>query len=349
VEVSNVSYRKPPLKKLPTPPATTAQHEPGLVRDIVEKTAGVISAAVRLPNSVVAGLTVGGYQGGRKGHHEEFTIKPESVAVGVTVANAATSVAKGAALGFLTLGPAGAATFAVKEGAESSLNLYLFVKGGSAKDVGEEMAQAIDGKVEAGGGAIKGAWKGAVAGTVSGTKAGAKAGFQEGRGTASGVLEGLKEIPREFEGAGELRGPLWKRALATAAGALSAALAAPAGLVLALMKGKQGDKVVSTGGRLAASAVGGALMGGLAGAALGPVGVVVGAGTGAVAGLLGPSSKKSFDAHLTSSLRRAQADDGDMGSEVANNRRDLVQKVVTGALSGTRQGWDAGKELLQPS
>ena len=346
MELSNVTNRKPPLKKLPTPPASPQQHDPGLLRDIVERGAGVVTAAFKVPNALLAGVTVGTYQGARKGGDADHTIDPKSVALGVTVANAGASVLKGAGLGLLTLGPAGAATFALKEAGESTLDLYLFVKGGSARAVGEEMAAAIDSKVGAGEGALKGAWNGAVAGTVTGTRAGVKVGYREGQGMASGVIEGLKEIPREFEGAGELKGPFWKRALSVAAGALGAAFAAPAGLVLSLLKGKEGEKTVSPGKRLAASAASGALMGGLAGSFLGPVGIVVGAGVGAAVGLVGPTSKKGFEARLGSSLKGAAADDGDMGSEVANNRRDLVQKVVTGAVAGSRQGWDAGKGLV---
>jgi hypothetical protein len=249
--------------------------------------------------------------------------------------------------GFLLLGPAGAAVGALKEAGESGAGLYLFVKGGSAKAVGEQMAEAIDGNVQPGEGGLEGAWHGATAGTVSGAKAGAKTGFQEGQAAVSGIIEGFKEIPREFSGAIELKGPFWKRALSAASGALTAAFAAPMGLALSLMKGKNGEKVVSTGARYAAAATSGALMGGLAGSFLGPVGIVIGAGVGAVVGMVGPTSKKGFEAKTASSLARAKADDGDMGSEVGNNRRDLVQKVVTGAVAGARQGWDAGAGAWQ--
>jgi hypothetical protein len=63
--------------------------------------------------------------------------------------------------------------------------------------------------------------------------------------------------------------------------------------------------------------------------------------------MVGPTSKKGFEAKTASSLARAKADDGDMDSEVGNNRRDLLQKVVTGAVSGARQGWDAGAGVWQ--
>jgi hypothetical protein len=344
--ISEVSHRIASAKKLPSAAATPPQHEPGLLRDIVEKGAGVVSAIAKVPGGLISGLTVGTYQGARKGANADFTIRPESVALGVVTANAVQGVAQGLISGFLLLGPAGALAGTVKELGESGVGLYLFVKGGSAKAVGEQMAAAIDQKVQPGEGPFEGGIHGAIAGTVSGVKAGAKTGFQEGQAAASGVIEGLKEIPREFSGAQELKGPFWKRALSLASGVASAAFAAPMGLALSLMKGTNGDKTVSTGVRYAASTASGALMGCLAGTVMGPVGMLVGAGVGAVVGMLGPTSKKGFEAGLESSLARARADDGDMGSEVGNNRRDLVQTIVTGTVSGARQGWDAGAGLL---
>ena len=91
------------------------------------------------------------------------------------------------------------------------------------------------------------------------------------------------------------------------------------------------------------------VIGGLAGSFAGPAGIAVGVGVGALASLLGPSSKSKFVEETTSSLKRAQTDDGDLGSEVGNNRRDLVQNVITGTLSGARQGWDAGVTVWQPA
>lgn len=347
MELSNVSHRKPPLRPLPKPPATLPEHDPGTLRDIVEKTVGVANAVFRAPSSLLSGLVVGSYQGARKGANAEFQVKPESVALGVVISNAVQSVAKGMVGGYLLLGPAGAIANSAKEVGQSGFSLYLFVKGGAAKVVGQDMATAINAKVETGEGGFEGAYHGALAGGVSGVKAGVKTGYQEGRAAASGVLEGLKEIPREFSAARELKGPFWKRALAVASGAITAALAAPAGLALSLLKGKDGEKEVPTAGRFVVAAASGALMGGLAGSLLGPVGILVGAGVGAVAGLLGPAPRKGFEAKVASSLQRAKADDGDMGSEVGNNRRDLLQKVVTGTASGARQGWDAGSGLAQ--
>jgi hypothetical protein len=66
-----------------------------------------------------------------------------------------------------------------------------------------------------------------------------------------------------------------------------------------------------------------------------------------VLGLLGPTNSRAFEAKLASSLARSQSDDTDMGSEIGNKRRDLVQKVITGTVSGARQGWDAGAALWQ--
>lgn len=324
------------------------KHEPSRVRDVVEKAFGVFNAAGRIPQSFISGLAVGGFQGARKGSKLDTTVKAESVAIGLVACNALQSVAQGAIGGYLLLGPTAALINGAKEAGQAGFNTYLFVKGGSAKEMGEEMAAAINAKVEPGAGGVEGAFKGALAGSTSGVKAGAKTGFAEGRGTASGVLEGLKEIPREFAQADGLKGPFWKRILSSVTGALSAALAAPAGLAVSVIAGAEGKKV-PTALRLTTSAASGALLGGLAGAFAGPVGIALGAGVGAVASLLGPSSKTKFVEETASSLKRAQADDGDLGSEVGNNRRDLVQKVITGTLSGARQGWDSGVTAWQPA
>ncbi len=339
--------RTTPVRVLPhsEPP----RHDPSLIRDVVEKTAGVISAAGRIPQSLISGLAIGGYQGARKGASADYVINPKSVATGLVVSNALQSIAQGAIGGYLLLGPAGAMANAAKEAGQAGFNTYLFVKGGSAKEMGQEMAQAINARVDSGVGGVEGGFKGAVAGSVSGVKSGAKTGFQEGRATASGAIEGLKEIPREFKEADGLKGPWWKRVLGAATGVLSAAFATPAGLAMSLLKGKDGDKDVSTAARLVASAASGAILGGLAGSFAGPIGIAVGAGIGAVVSLVGPSSKASFEERTEASLQRAKADDGDMGSEVGNHRRDLVQKVITGAASGARQGWDAGVTAWQPA
>lgn len=342
-------YPPRPVPARVAPQPVPPQHDPSPIRDVVEKTVGVINAVGRIPQSLLSGVAVGGYQGARKGASADYVISPKSVATGLVVSNALQSIAQGAIGGYLLLGPAGAMANAAKEAGQAGFNTYLFVKGGSAKEMGEEMAQAINAKVVSGTGGVEGGFKGALAGSVSGVKSGAKTGFQEGRATASGAIEGLKEIPREFKEAGGLKGPWWKRVVGTVTGVLSAAFAAPAGLAMSLLKGKDGDKEVSTGARLAVSAASGAVIGGLAGSFAGPIGIAIGAGIGAVASLLGPSSKAAFEDQTEASLKRAKADDGDMGSEVGNHRRDLVQKVITGAASGARQGWDAGVTVWQPA
>jgi hypothetical protein len=125
-----------------------------------------------------------------------------------------------------------------------------------------------------------------------------------------------------------------------------AVFAAPVGLALSLLKGKNGEKTLSAPARFATAAAGGALMGALAGSLLGPLGALAGAGAGALAGLLGPGPSRGFEAHLRTSLARSKSDDTDMGSTIGNRRRDLVQKLITGTLSGARQGWDSGACLL---
>lgn len=338
--------KTPPASPVVSSPPALEPHQPGPVRDLVEKGVGYVTAVTGIPGNLLSGLAIGGYQGGRRGADANFEVKPESVAVGLAVGNALQGLVKGAATGFILLGPAGAAAAAVKDAAQATVSLYLFVKGGSAKAVGTELANAIDSKVGPGEGAAKGAFHGAVAGSTTGVKAGFKTGYAEGRGTTAGVFEGLEEIPKEFSAAKELEGPAWKRVLSAAAGVLSATFAAPAGLALSLLKGNTGEKSVHKAARLGVAAASGALMGGLAGAALGPIGIAVGAGVGALVGLVSPAARKSFDDGLGQSIARARADDGDLGSEVANTRRDMFQKIITGGVSGVRQGWDAGAALL---
>ena len=349
MEITNVSAQRPPLKKLPKAPATMPEHQPGVVRDVVEKLGGALGAVKRIPASLLAGVAIGGYHGARKGADEHHTINPKNVALGVAAINTLEDVARSALVGGILLGPAGAIANATKDAAGSGLKLYLFVKGGSAAEIGKQMTSAIDAGVEAGEGAVEGALHGAFAGTKSAVKSGVQTGYQEGRAGFSGIIEGLEEIPREFSHAKGLDGSLWRRALSVASGVVSAAFAAPVGLALSVLKGADGAKTVSKPARVGVAAASGAVVGAAAGALLGPLGILVGAGVGAVVGLLGPGAKKGFEAQLGSSLARSKSDDGDMGSEIGNRRRDLTQKVITGALSGARQGWDAGAGQWHPA
>ncbi len=339
----------PALRRLPAPAKELPQHEPSVVRDIVERGAGVVGSVMRVPGSLISGLGIGGYQGAKKGADAEFEITPKSVATGLVASSALQSLAQGAITGYLLLGPVGAALSAGKEAAEASVGLYLFVKGGSAEEMGKRMAGDINAKVTGGEGGFRGGLRGAGAGAVSAVRSGASTAYQENRGAASGVLDGLAEIPQEFKKAKGPRGKAWRQALTVAAGTVSAAMALPAGIVMSLIKGKEADTDVSAPVRYATGVASATLVGGLAGAVFGPPGVIVGGAIGAVIGLLGPASKKDFVAGIDESVNRARANDGDMGSAISNERRDLVQKIIVGTTSGVRQGWDAAMPEAKPS
>lgn len=338
----------PPRRKLPAPPAELPKHDPSLLRNIVEKSAGVIGAVSRIPTSIVAGLTVGGYQGGRKGADPSYEIQPESVAIGVVTTTLITEVAQAAVSGYMMGGLSGSLAQGLYKGATESVGTYLFIKGGSAGKMAQEMTEAISAKVQPGAGSFSGVYRGAIAGTGSAVTTGAQTGYQEGRAAASGVLEGLKEVPKEFSQGRRLKGSFIRQAFSTACGVASALISAPAGLALALLKGPKASLTPSPGIRKLLSVASGAVIGGLAGLTLGPVGIVAGAALGAGLGLAGPGASRGFDAKLKSSLDRARADNTNLGSDIANNRRDLVERGITGTLSGARQGWDSGVALFAP-
>ena len=340
----------PAAKRPPAPIKELPKHEPGLIRDIVERGAGVVGSVMRVPGSLISGLSIGGYQGARKGADADFEITPKSVATGLVASSALQSLAQGAITGYLLLGPVGSALSAGKEIAQSSVGLYLFVKGGSAVEMGKQMAGDIDAKVSGGEGGFRGGLRGAGAGAISAVRSGASTAYQENRGAASGVLDGLAEIPREFKTARGPGGKAWRQALTVAAGAVGAAMALPAGIVMSLFKGKASETEVSAPIRYATGAASAALVGAAAGSVFGPPGIIVGGAIGAVIGLLGPASKKEFVAGIDESVNRARANDGDMGSAISNGRRDLVQKLIVGTTAGARQGWDAAMpEAMSPS
>ena len=57
-------------------------------------------------------------------------------------------------------------------------------------------------------------------------------------------------------------------------------------------------------------------------------------------GLLSAGSKDGFVPEIQRSVSRAKSDDGDLGHDVANKYRDIIQGTGVGGLAGMRAGWD---------
>ena len=76
------------------------------------------------------------------------------------------------------------------------------------------------------------------------------------------------------------------------------------------------------------------------GAFVGPVGMAIGGAVGALVGLLSAGSQDGFVTEIQRSVSRAKSDDEDLGHEVANKYRDIIQGTGVGGLAGMRAGWD---------
>ena len=68
--------------------------------------------------------------------------------------------------------------------------------------------------------------------------------------------------------------------------------------------------------------------------------MAVGGAVGALIGLLSAGSKDGFVPEIQRSVSRAKSDDGDLGHDVANKYRDIIQGTGVGGLAGMRAGWD---------
>ena len=317
-------------------------HQPGAVRDFVEKAGGVIGGVTRVPGSFVSGLLVGGLHGRRRGADSDYQTDPLAAATGLVICKAAQGMVTGMATAYMVLGPLGAAASLVKETASSSFSTYMFIKGGSAGEMGRRVATDIDGSVDNGEGAVKGLFKGAWAGGISAAKGAAVTGYYEGRAATSGSLQGLSQVKTEYsEAQAPSGGPLARTAKRVAA-AVAAVISAPAGLAHGLLANRQEQsQELSTVKRLSIAAANGAVVGAAVGLLGGPLGAAVGGAVGAVLGLLSPAASKKFAQGIVQSMARAKAKDTDLGHEIANRRRDLVQSVIVGSAAGARQGWDA--------
>lgn len=326
--------QKPPQK----PARPLPQHDPGLLRETVEMTSGIIGAVVKAPINMVSGTILGGYHGRRRGIDASVQTPPKELALQMYVGNALGSTAVGATVAFGASGPAGAAASVAKDVVVKGAKYAIYRKWGKPGSLTRRMAAKIDEKVEGGEGAWKGTGKGALAGGTSAARGGAVIGFRQGRGTASGVIEGLSEFDDEIRAAQKPDGGVVARAVAVAGGAVNGLLSVPAGVVQGLTP--SADAKTRRRRQLLATTLSGAVAGGAAGLLGGPIGAAIGAGVGAVTGLVSSVTNKSMPEAVDQSLNRAAENDTNMGSEDSNNRRDTLQNAIVGGLSGARAGWD---------
>lgn len=326
---------KPNFQKPSLPP----RQPPGLAQNAAEKVAGVAMAALRVPGALVGGTLVGGYSGAVMGHNEDHGVTPESVSKGMVVLNVAEGLVKSGVAGFMVAGPTGALVGIGQEIVQESADLFMFVKGGGANFMGQTVFDTLTEKVDAGGGLLKGGARGMAFSAVSATKAGAVTGMNEGKGAVAGTVEAFREIGAEIREAKPLSGnPLLKMARA-AAGAVSAVMAGPAGLAVGLLQSTSEKEISPTKQKLLAAGAT-AATGVAVGAFVGPLGMAVGGAVGALIGLLSAGSKDGFVPEIQRSVSRAKSDDGDLGHDVANKYRDIIQGTGVGGLAGMRAGWD---------
>ncbi len=334
----NISSSIITLPKSQQPRRPLPQHDPGLLRESLEMTSGIIGAVMKAPINLVSGTVLGGYHGRRRGIDANVETPPRELALQMYVANALGSTAVGAATAFAATGPAGAAASVAKDVAIKGAKYAIYRKWGKPGKLSRRMAAKIDEKVEGGEGALKGTGKGALAGGTSAARGGAVIGFRQGRGTASGVIEGLSEFDDEIKAAQKPDGGFIAKTVAVAGGAVNSLLSVPAGVVQGLTRTTDGGTRRSR--QLLATTLTGAVTGGAAGLLGGPLGAAIGAGVGAVTGLVSSVTNKDLSEQVDQSLNRAAENDTNMGSDDSNERRDTVQNAIVGALSGARSGWD---------
>lgn len=338
---SQVKPEPPKAEPRPNPSEPDRpQHDPGFLRDTVEKTGGVVSAALRVPRSLISGTALGGYHGRKRGLDAEVTTPIKELALQMYVGNAIQSTAVGAVGALVVGGPGAAAASVAKDVAWTGAKVAVYKKFGKPGSMSRRMAASIDRRVEGGEGALKGTAKGAFAGGTSAAAGGAIIGFREGRGTTSGLIEGFSEIDDEIKEAAKPSGGPLRKIAASAGAGVNGLLSAPAGLIQGLTQRQGPTTRQSRDRQILTTVASGAVVGGAAGLLGGPLGAAIGAGVGAVTGLVSSAFNDEFVTEVGESLERAGKNDTDMGDEETNARRDLVQNAIVGTVAGVRTGWD---------
>lgn len=344
------SHKSPAVSKPIAAPVQRPAHKPGPVQDLFEKGMGVAAAAFRIPTNLVSGALIGGYYGLRKGLSADYQIKPGETAVAQVALNTAQGQLNAALTGFVIGGPVGMATNMALDAMGAVSGVYVFVKGGSAAEVGRRLSNAIDKGVKPGEGGTKGALKGLAAGAVSSVKAAAVTGFAEGKGGAAGTLEGASAALEQLESTRKPTGKLLGIAARSTLGVAGSLLSLPAGAAIALTAGKGPKKTPSLLKRLAIASASGMMTGAAVGLLGGPLGMAIGAGTGAVAGLVGPAAKKPFADYVLTAASRIKQRSDDLGSSIANTNREITSTAITGAAAGITKAWnDLTKPWAKPT
>lgn len=312
----------------------------GRVQDLFEKTAGVCSAAFRIPTNVASGIIVGGVQGFRKGSGRTEKLSPQATAIGQVGLNTVWGQGYAALTGFLIGGPVGMVTSMVMDGIGATAGIYVFVKSGAAKEVGKRLADSIDSAVKSDDGGLVGTAKGVGAASQASLKAAAVTGFREGKGSVAGLVDGAKAAAEQFKFTRIPRGQLLRSSLRVAAGVATGIMAAPAGVVVALATQLEEREEMGLTKRLLIAGGSGAVLGASMGYLGGPVGMLVGAGLGAAVNLLGPASSKGFSQRIMVAVRRTEKKKDDLGSDIANNNRALFSKGILGAAAAATHVWN---------
>ena len=344
----NTSQCSSQMKALEEPacPMAQPQRKVGLIQDGFEKAAGGLMALFRAPSALVSGAVVGGYQGLRSGNDVSYKTTPEAISKGLLITNVSFGLLRSGGLGYMVAGPMGAAVAFANESVTEAGDVFMFIKGGSANQLGRDVHAGLSKSVEPGSGAAKGALKGLVSGTVSATKSGTISGFYEGKGAIAGTVEALKEIPNEMKAAKKLPTGLLKKSAALVAGVVGAVLGAPPGLAQGLvMSTSSSNKPPSARKRKLIALGGTAALGAAIGFVAGPLGAALGAGAGALLSLLGPGSREDFNQGVSESVSRSKEDNEDLGHQVGNNMQRIVESIGVGGLAGMREGWDRGVAL----
>ena len=297
-------------------------------------------AAGRLPTNVASGLVVGGVQGFRKGSGKTEETSPVSTAIGQVSLNTLWGQAYAGATGFLIGGPVGMAANMAMDAIGAGAGIYVFVKNGSAKEVGKRMADAVDSAVKKDDGAAMGTIKGMGAGGWASMKAAAVTGWREGKGTGAGLVDGTKAAWDSLQLTRLPKEGLLKSGLKATAGIATAALALPAGAVLALATPVAERETPGLLKRLAIAGATGAATGAAVGFLGGPVGMAVGAGIGAAVNLIGPAGSKKLATRVMTAVRRTEKKKDELGSDIANNNRAMFSKSIQGSFAAASQAWN---------
>lgn len=324
-----------------TPQDKLARREAHWTQSVTEKALGTLFAAGRIPTNVASGLVVGAVQGFRKGSGKTEKVDATGTAIGQVGLNTLWGQAYAAATGFAIGGPIGAAANMALDGMGAGAGIYVFVKNGSAKEVGKRLSDAVNSSVSKADGGALGAFKGMKSAAWASAKAAAGTGWQEGKGTGAGVFDGAKAVGEQFlKRTRSPRGPLLRTGLKVAVGVATAALSAPAGVVTALTTSVDQKKTPGMAHRLLLAAASGATTVAAVGFVGGPLGMAVGAAVGATAGIIGPASRERFSGTVMRAVRHTESKRDDLGSDIANNNRAMFSKGIQGAAAAISHSWN---------